>query len=148
VRRSCAAPRRRGANTKRTTSGTLILDGVALVDLIAGANLDVDVTGSVGILATTTFSIDGTGVSNVTATSGNLLRNDMPRILDGTWFRFDRHTNRLLVTTAEQVEGGMGGMGGMLHLTKIQGTGLQNITRLTTLGELFDLVTNSEAKDA
>ena len=54
------------------TSGSLILDGVALVDINAGANLDVDVTGTVDILATSTFSIDGTGASNVTATSGNL----------------------------------------------------------------------------
>ncbi len=55
-----------------TTSGSLILTGVALVDLNAGANLDIDVTGSFDMLATTTFSIDGTGASNVTATSGNL----------------------------------------------------------------------------
>jgi len=35
-------------------------------------NLDVDADGSVDILAGGVFSIDGTGVSNVTATSGNL----------------------------------------------------------------------------
>lgn len=55
-----------------TTSGSLILDGVALVDLNAGANLDIDVTGSFDMLSTGVFSIDGTGASNVTATSGNL----------------------------------------------------------------------------
>lgn len=55
-----------------TTSGSLILDGVALVDLNAGANLDIDVTGTFDMLSTGAFSIDGTGASNVTATSGNL----------------------------------------------------------------------------
>lgn len=54
------------------TSGTLALTGAALVDINAGANLDVDVTGTVDILASSTFSIDGTGASNVTATSGAL----------------------------------------------------------------------------
>ena len=54
------------------TSGSLILDGVALVDINAGANLDVDVTGTVDILASGAFSIDGTGASNVSATSGDL----------------------------------------------------------------------------
>ena len=37
-----------------------------------GKNLDIDVTGSFDMLASTTFSVDGTGASNVTATSGNL----------------------------------------------------------------------------
>jgi hypothetical protein len=55
-----------------TTSGSLILDGVALLDINAGANMDVDVTGTYDLLASSTFSIDGTGASNVTATSGNL----------------------------------------------------------------------------
>jgi hypothetical protein len=55
-----------------TTSGSLILDGVALVDINAGANLDVDVTGTVDILATGAFSIDGTGASNVTTATGDL----------------------------------------------------------------------------
>jgi len=54
------------------TSGSLVLDGVALVDLNAGANLDIDVTGTYDMLASSTFSIDGTGASNVTTTSGNL----------------------------------------------------------------------------
>jgi len=54
------------------TSGSLILDGIALVDINAGANLDIDVTGTYDMLATSTFSIDGTGASNVTTTSGNL----------------------------------------------------------------------------
>lgn len=55
-----------------TTSGSLLLDGVALVDLNAGANLDIDVTGSFDMLSTGVFSIDGTGASNVTAATGNL----------------------------------------------------------------------------
>jgi len=55
-----------------TTSGTLLLDGVALVDMNAGAGMDIDVTGTFDMLSTGAFSIDGTGVSNVTATSGNL----------------------------------------------------------------------------
>ena len=54
------------------TSGELDLTSAGLVDLNAGANLDIDVTGSYDMLATTTFSIDGTGASNVTATSGDL----------------------------------------------------------------------------
>ena len=55
-----------------TTSGSLILDGVALVDINAGANLDVDVTGNVTIDATGTFSVDGVGASNVTTDTGDL----------------------------------------------------------------------------
>lgn len=54
------------------TSGTLIATSAGLWDLNAGANLDIDVTGNVDILATTTFSIDGTGASNLSATSGIL----------------------------------------------------------------------------
>ena len=54
------------------TTGSLILDGVALVDLNAGANLDIDVTGTFDMLSTDVFSIEGTGASNVTAASGNL----------------------------------------------------------------------------
>ncbi len=65
------------------TSGTLILESVALIDMNAGANLDIDVTGSFDMLATTTFSIDGTGASNVSATSGNLT---ISTITSGTLF--------------------------------------------------------------
>lgn len=54
------------------STGTLILDGVALVDINAGANLDIDVTGTFDMLSTGVFSIDGTGASNVTANTGNL----------------------------------------------------------------------------
>lgn len=63
-----------GANlTLQTlTSGTLLIDGVGIVDVNAGANLDIDVTGTFDMLSTGAFSIDGTGASNVTATSGTL----------------------------------------------------------------------------
>ena len=54
------------------STGTLILDGVALVDINAGANLDIDVTGTFDMLSTGAFSVDGTGASNVTAASGDL----------------------------------------------------------------------------
>lgn len=54
------------------STGSLILDGVALVDINAGANLDIDVTGTFDMLSTGAFSIDGTGASNVSAASGNL----------------------------------------------------------------------------
>ena len=54
------------------TSGVLKLDAAGLLDIDAAASLDIDVTGSFDVLASTTFSIDGTGASNVTATSGNL----------------------------------------------------------------------------
>ena len=54
------------------TSGTLLIASSALLDIDAGANLDVDVTGTIDLQASSTFSIDGTGASNVTATSGDL----------------------------------------------------------------------------
>lgn len=54
------------------TSGALIATSAGLWDLNAGANLDIDVTGSYDMLSTGAFSIDGTGASNVSATSGNL----------------------------------------------------------------------------
>jgi hypothetical protein len=54
------------------TSGSLIATSAGLWDLNAGANLDIDVTGSYDMLSTGVFSIDGTGASNVSATSGNL----------------------------------------------------------------------------
>ena len=55
-----------------TTAGEIDLTSAGLMDFNAGANLDVDVTGSFDMLASTTFSIDGTGASNVSATSGAL----------------------------------------------------------------------------
>ncbi|MCP3886605.1 MAG: hypothetical protein GY700_14260, partial [Propionibacteriaceae bacterium] len=55
-----------------TTSGSLILDGVALVDLNAGANLDIDVTGDTTIDSTGVVSIDGVGASNLTTDTGDL----------------------------------------------------------------------------
>jgi hypothetical protein len=63
-----------GANLtlETTTSGSVIATSAGLMDLNAGANLDIDVTGTVDILASTTISIDGTGASNFSATSGNL----------------------------------------------------------------------------
>ena len=54
------------------TSGELDLTAAGLLDVNAGANLDIDVTGTYDMLASSTFSIDGTGASNVTATSGDL----------------------------------------------------------------------------
>jgi hypothetical protein len=63
-----------GANLtlETTTSGSIIATSAGLFDLNAGANLDVDVTGTMDFLSSGAFSIDGTGASNVTATSGNL----------------------------------------------------------------------------
>ena len=55
-----------------TTSGTLQIDGVALVDINAGANLDIDVTGNYTMDATGTYSVDAVGASNLTTDSGNL----------------------------------------------------------------------------
>ena len=55
-----------------TTSGELDLTAAGLMDINAAANLDIDVTGTFDMLSSSTFSIDGTGASNVTATSGNL----------------------------------------------------------------------------
>ena len=54
------------------TSGELDLTAAGLLDVNAGANLDVDVTGTVDILSSAAFSIDGTGASNLSATSGDL----------------------------------------------------------------------------
>jgi hypothetical protein len=54
------------------TTGALIATSAGLWDLNAGANLDIDVTGTYDMLSTSTFSIDGTGASNVSATSGTL----------------------------------------------------------------------------
>ena len=61
-----------GLTLSTTTSGTLLVDGVALVDINAGAGMDIDVTGTFDVLSTGAFSIDGTGASNVSAASGNL----------------------------------------------------------------------------
>lgn len=55
-----------------TTSGSLILDGVALVDINAGANLDIDVTGTFDMLASGAMSLDATGASNMSVASGDL----------------------------------------------------------------------------
>jgi len=54
------------------TTGNVIIDAVQLLDLNAGANMDIDVTGTFDMLATGAFSIDGTGASNVQADSGAL----------------------------------------------------------------------------
>jgi len=54
------------------TSGDLILTSAGVTDINAGANLDIDVTGTYDMLSTGIFSIDGTGNSNISATSGNL----------------------------------------------------------------------------
>ncbi|MFW0838104.1 MAG: helix-turn-helix domain-containing protein, partial [Candidatus Komeilibacteria bacterium] len=63
-----------GANLTLSTitSGSLIATSAGLFDLNAGANLDIDVTGTTDILSSGTFSIDGTGASNVSTTSGDL----------------------------------------------------------------------------
>ena len=63
-----------GANLtlSTVTSGNLILTSADLMDVNAGANLDIDVTGTFDMLSSGAFSIDGTGASNVSATSGNL----------------------------------------------------------------------------
>jgi len=47
-------------------SGSLILTGIALVDINAGANLDIDVTGSTTIDSTTNISLDAATASNFT----------------------------------------------------------------------------------
>jgi len=57
---------------KTTTAGELDITAAGLLDINAAANMDIDVTGTYDMLASSTFSIDGTGASNVTATSGDL----------------------------------------------------------------------------
>jgi redox-sensitive bicupin YhaK (pirin superfamily) len=61
-----------GNLTLQSTGAGIILNAATLLDVDAGANMDVDVTGTFDLLASSTFSIDGTGASNVTATSGDL----------------------------------------------------------------------------
>ena len=47
-------------------------DALKLATLTNSGSIDIDSAAAIDILAATTFSIDGTGASNVTATSGNL----------------------------------------------------------------------------
>lgn len=54
------------------TSGELDLTSAGLMDVNAGANLDIDVTGTFDLLASSTVSIAGTGNSKFEITSGNL----------------------------------------------------------------------------
>lgn len=54
------------------TSGELDLTSAGLMDVNAGANLDIDVTGTFDMLASSTVSIAGTGNSKFEITSGNL----------------------------------------------------------------------------
>ena len=54
------------------TSGELDLTSAGLMDVNAGANLDIDVTGTFDMLATSTVSIAGTGNSKFEIDSGNL----------------------------------------------------------------------------
>jgi len=63
-----------GANLTLSTitSGTLILDAVALLDINAGANLYIDVTGNYTMDSTGTYSVDAVGASNLTIDTGNL----------------------------------------------------------------------------
>lgn len=61
-----------GLTLATTTSGELALSSAGLMNVDAGADLDIDVTGTVDILSSGAFSIDGTGASNLSATSGNL----------------------------------------------------------------------------
>ena len=61
-----------GGTTLRTvSSGTLLIDAVAVLDIDA-ASMDLDASGNFDLLAGGTVSIDGTGNSNLSATSGNL----------------------------------------------------------------------------
>lgn len=50
----------------------LVIDAVALMDMNAGAGMDIDVVGAFDMFSSAAFSIDGSGNSNVSATSGNL----------------------------------------------------------------------------
>jgi hypothetical protein len=59
-------------NLKTLTSGTLAISSAGLLDVDAAANLDLDVTGTMDLLSSAAFSIDGTGASNLSATSGDL----------------------------------------------------------------------------
>ena len=49
-----------------TTSGTLLLDAVALLDINAGANMDVDVTGTIDIDGSSSITIGGTNATALT----------------------------------------------------------------------------------
>jgi len=59
-------------SVRTTTSGDLNLMSADMTYMSAGANMDIDVTGSYDMQSSGVFSIDGVGASNVTATSGNL----------------------------------------------------------------------------
>jgi len=54
------------------TTGELDITAAELLDINAGAGLDVDVTGAVDVLASQTFAIAGTGASTIGTTSGAL----------------------------------------------------------------------------
>lgn len=60
---------------------------------------------------------------------------------DGLWFRFDRHTNRLMVTAARQ----MGhAEGGVLHLAQMLGLG--PLRPDTTLAELLSTASTKSTR--
>jgi len=63
-----------GAQLQLSTisSGELDLTSAGLIDINAGANIDVDITGTFDLICDGVLSIDSTGASNLTATSGNL----------------------------------------------------------------------------
>jgi len=59
-------------NIGTVTSDVITLTSGGLMDVNAGANLDVDVTGTFDMLSSSSMSLDSTGASNVSVTSGNL----------------------------------------------------------------------------
>jgi len=58
--------------TLNSTAGTFLITATGQIVDVDSASLDLDTSEAIDILAGTTFSLDGTGASNVTATSGNL----------------------------------------------------------------------------
>jgi hypothetical protein len=120
------------------TSGVLVATSAGLWDLNAGANLDIDVTGTFDMLSTGVFSIDGTGASNVSATSGNLT---LSTITTGTLFLTS--AGLLDVDAAASIDIDTTGSFDVLAtgVFSIDGTGASNIT--ATSGNLTLSTTTS-----
>ena len=122
-------------------AGEIDITGAALIDINAGANLDIDVTGTFDMLATTTFSIDGTGASNVSATSGNLT---IETITSGTLILKTTTAGDIDITSAATLD--IGCVGFELDATgtvSIDGVGASNFTIDT--GSLSLITTTSGA---
>jgi len=97
-----------------TTSGELDLTSAGLMDVNAGAGLDIDVTGTFDMLSTGAFSIDGGAGSNVSTTGADLTLSTLT-------------TGDVLVTAADDIRltPGASGFIGIDGLTDRDGTGFK-----------------------